>query len=107
VYEYMIWVQRVVDGDTIHATVDLGCDVALDLTLRLAWINAPEMSTPQGKEAKAALEKMLEKTPIMLHTIKDKREKYGRYLALLSDREGQSINDKMVQGGFAVPYMAG
>jgi endonuclease YncB( thermonuclease family) len=42
-------VTRFVDGDTIHCGVDLGMDVATQQTLRFYGINAPEMSTAEGK----------------------------------------------------------
>lgn len=101
------------DGDTIRAEVDLGCDVRHNLTLRLAGINAPEMSTEDGESAKQFLLYLLEAAPrdvferpvILVRTIKDRREKYGRYLAeLLIDETTKTLNELMVEQGFAVRY---
>jgi endonuclease YncB( thermonuclease family) len=43
VYEYRATIIDVVDGDTVHAEVDLGCDTSIKLAIRLAAINAPEL----------------------------------------------------------------
>lgn len=102
-YEYRMKVERVIDGDTIHADVDLGCDIHVHLILRLAGINAPELSTPEGPYAKTYLESLLAPGPVLLRTIKDHREKYGRYLADLFVGD-LHINAAMVNTGHAVPY---
>jgi micrococcal nuclease len=47
-YEYHCEVMRVVDGDTLHLDVDLGCDVHTLMTVRLDGIDAPEMRTAPG-----------------------------------------------------------
>lgn len=121
-YEYPAQVLRVKDGDTIDAevtlrdeAVDLGFDITLyqritlKLTLRLYGINSPEIRTPEGKTARGWLVGRLSKgtlmtyEPITVDTIKDKKEKYGRYLAVLLD-EGGNINEAMVAAGQAFPY---
>jgi endonuclease YncB( thermonuclease family) len=108
-YEYTAQVIRVVDGDTLHAEVDLGCDVRIALTIRLARLNAPEMRTPQGPPAKAFTEAWVAAhgSAVILRTIKDRREKYGRYLAEVLSGVGSdalSLNQALLDGGFAVPY---
>lgn len=120
-YEYRATVLRVVDGDTVHADVDLGFDAHQLMTLRLAGINAPEHGTPEGEAATAALKELiygptlghLANPPnvihavVMLHTFKDKREKFGRYLATLFTLTGVDINAAMIAGGHAVAYDGG
>jgi micrococcal nuclease len=107
-YEYRGTVLSVVDGDTIHADIDLGCDIHTRLTLRLAGINAPEKATLEGKAASVWLDAHLPGEPnaLLIRTVKDRREKYGRYLAELFVR-GVSINEAMVLAGYAVPYTGG
>lgn len=111
IYEYSARVLRVVDGDTVQLEVDLGFDVRQRMTVRLYGINAPEMNTAEGKAAKLHLAMMIpEGTMLTLQTIKDKREKYGRYLAILLAKlvaggELVNINTKLVEDGHAVPYM--
>lgn len=87
--------------------VDLGFDIKRKDTFRLYGVNAPEMSTDAGKAAKAWLVERLETVPTLIVTTeKDRREKYGRYLAKLWDGYGQgfSINDEMMAEGHAVAY---
>lgn len=99
-------VRKVVDGDTIDLLVDLGCDVALKMRCRLNGVNAPEKNTPEGK---AALAWMKEQLPVgnevVVQTIKDKKEKYGRYLAevFLPEQE-QSLNETLLQNGYGKEY---
>ncbi len=104
-YEYRATITRVVDGDTVRANVDLGCDVHINLTLRLYGINAPEMSTPDGPPAKEHLIELIGTAPLTIRTIKDRKEKYGRYLATLIRDDGVDCNTSMVADGYAVEYM--
>lgn len=121
-YYYKAWLQRIVDGDTLHCGVDLGCDTAIFLTIRLAGINCPEMSSSQGPVAKKFAEDWFTangdmddktgNTQFILHTIKDHREKYGRYLGEIlpagSLTNGtiiaESLNEALLKAGLAVVY---
>ena len=102
-YEYKAEITRVVDGDTVHARVDLGCDVHTDLVLRLAGIDTPELPTLPGKNARDYLAERVIGAEVTIHTIKDKREKYGRYLAILYVG-GENINDTLMRLGYAKEY---
>jgi endonuclease YncB( thermonuclease family) len=102
------------DGDTLHLDIDLGLDQHTLKTIRLYGINAPELNTAEGHAAKDALVDLLTDRlgnwlPITLETIKDHREKYGRYLGVLEVPDGTGelleVNREMVERGFAVPYM--
>lgn len=108
-YEYRAELVAVVDGDTIHANVDLGFDVWEKMTLRFAGINAPEHGTPEGYAATAFVVDWFRVRPAFtITTVKDRREKYGRYLAtIVGNGEVQSLNDLMVATGHAVPYSGG
>jgi len=113
-YQYAAKVIDVHDGDTCHLTVDLGCDVYIRMTVRLAGINAPELSTAAGKVSRDYLKGVLAVgRDVWIATLKDKKEKYGRYLAYIYlDRDsmehsvlGSSVNEVIVAQGLAVPYM--
>lgn len=108
-YEYRAQVTKVVDGDTVHARVDLGCDVRLDMTIRLYGIDTPELPTEEGKAAKEWLADELNRVGgyVVLRTMKDRREKYGRYLGILFaiDTLTESMNDAMLRLGLAREYL--
>ena len=105
-YEYTkCKVIRVIDGDTVRVDVDLGCDTHVNLTLRLAGIDAPEMGTPAGVAAKAHLEAVLG-SPVTVRTIKDRREKYGRYLAYIETITGDDVATVLIESGHAVRWPA-
>ena len=103
-YEYQAKVTRVVDGDTIEAEVDLGFHIKMNMKIRLAGINAPEMNTVEGRKLKAELITLLEDKTITLLTVKDKQEKYGRYLGIIVKGK-QNINEWLVEQKLAVRYM--
>lgn len=112
-YEYAARVSRIIDGDTVVASIDLGFGISSSQTLRLFGINAPELhgSTSQaGAAAKAYLFELLEsfESLVVVRTHKDKREKYGRFLAeLIGVRNGVeiNINEAMVRDGHAETYL--
>lgn len=108
-YEYMADVVRVVDGDTVDLRVDLGFGITFKERFRLHGINAPEIHGVKkdseeykaGMEATNWLRQKLEHGRFQVRTIKDKKGKYGRYLAVLIERDGSNINDEMVKLGYA------
>lgn len=108
-FTYNAWLVDLVDGDTLHCGVDLGLDVAMNVTVRFYGINAPEMSTAAGKTAKQYAADWFAAHAadgkFVLQTVKDKREKYGRYLGLIVPVDGSTnLNDLMVSSGNAVTY---
>lgn len=104
-FEYDALVLKVVDGDTVDLRIDLGFSIHTDMRVRLYGINAPEMNTQAGKDARAFLLSMVaEGSTITVRTLKDRQEKYGRYLAIIYAAVG-SVNTAMVDNGHAVPYM--
>lgn len=86
--------------------MDLGFRVWQRTTCRLLGINAPEMSTAAGKNARAALTSLILGKELEVHTVRDRREKYGRMLVtIMMDDGASSVNDWLVSQGYAVPYM--
>ena len=114
-YQYRATLLRIIDGDTIHLDIDLGLDTHHRVTIRLAGINTPEVHTLEGQAARDHLCGLIAPTgplmppPLLVHTTKDRREKYGRYLGTLwlagEDTTTPSINQRMVDAGHAVPYL--
>jgi micrococcal nuclease len=95
IYIYKAELVRVVDGDTVDLNIDLGFDTFRKERFRLYGIDAPEMRTEAGKAARAWLWEALQPLEaIYVQTIqletKAKRDKYGRFLAVLYDRFPQA-----------------
>lgn len=107
-YQYNATITRVVDGDTVHARVDLGFDTHVDATLRLLGVNAPEKRDAGGHDATEWLRSKVLNMVVRIETVKDRREKYGRYLATLYVQgEIDSVNQQLVAAGHAVEYAPG
>jgi micrococcal nuclease len=119
IYIYKAKLIREVDGDTVELMIDLGFDTSRKERFRLYGIDAPEMNTAEGKEAKAWLREVLQPLEAIYietlqHKTKAKRDKYGRFLAVLYSDLGDlranlppktlapsSINARMIVRGHA------
>ena len=117
-YTYRATVLHVVDGDTVDLSVSLGFEMSYKARFRLIGINTPESYGPsasdEGRAAKRYLVDLLkEGTPLVVKTTKDKKEKYGRFLAelFMFDEHGQvlplSVNQTLIGAGHAVAYFGG
>lgn len=101
-YIYRAELIRVIDGDTVDLAVDLGFRVVMRDRFRLYGINAWETKGEErdkGLLAKARLEELIT-GPLTVHTIKDTRGKYGRWLAILYSGD-LNINGTLVSEGHA------
>ena len=109
-------VLKVVDGDTIDASIDLGFDISLSKRIRLAGIDSPESRTTNlkekalGLESKEWLKKALEgaKDILIKTELPDSTEKYGRIIGhlFINDQE-TSLNNQMIDEGYALEYEGG
>lgn len=104
-YEYLATVVRVVDGDTVDIDIDLGFRIHTSQRVRLQGINAPEVSTQAGKDAKAYLANVLMPGDhvTVISSKPGAGDKYGRYLARIMDG-ATDISTMMVNTGHAVPW---
>ena len=108
-YHYKAIVTSVYDGDTCTVDIDLGLNTWIrNERLRLNRINAPELTgkdKPEGLKSRDFLKAKINGKEITIETIKDRKEKYGRYLAevWLEEKKGKfiNINDLLVTEGFA------
>lgn len=95
-----------IDGDTIIADVDLGFRMVMkDQRFRLIGIDAPEkrgISRLEGERSMEVLRNLIEDRWITIKTCRDRKEKWGRWLAevWLNDI---NINEKMINEGHAKP----
>ncbi len=97
------------DGDTVRVDIDMGfkCWIKNEI-IRLARINAPEIrgeERPQGLLSRDFLRGLILNKKVVLHTFKDEKGKYGRYLAdIWIEKDGNwiNVNDLMVSEGYAI-----
>ena len=113
-------INRVVDGDTIDVTIDLGFDLYKKERVRVAGIDTPEKRTRDleekalGIDATNYLKKKLEETiageeELTIRTeLKGGMGKYGRLLGwLYIGEDSVSINEVMINEGYAWAYDGG
>ena len=107
-YEYAARCTNIVDGDTIDLLVDLGFGIHSQQRVRLLGINCPEHGTIAGDDATAFTKQWIEQhgPDLTVHTVKDRREKFGRLLAQVTVA-GRSLNNDLVEAGLAVDYDGG
>ena len=119
-YTYKIKLDRVIDGDTIDANIDLGFDVSVKKRIRLQGINAPESRTrdleekARGLAAKDRLKAILEGAE-EIQLCSYGVGKYGRCLGELHIDvvDGQekmtleNVNELLIKEGHAVEYHGG
>ena len=119
-YTYKIKLDRVVDGDTIDAYIDLGFDVSVKKRIRFMGINTPESRTrdleekARGLAAKDRVKQLLEganEITLQSHGV----GKYGRCLGelfvdVVDGKEKitlESVNQLLIKENHAVEYDGG
>jgi len=113
-YQYKARCVAVYDGDTITCDIDLGFGVWLrKQKIRLYGINTPELrggtakTKAAGRAARDRVKELILDRDIELITFKDKKGKYGRWIAevILKEDSGQTsrfVNAILVHEGHAV-----
>jgi micrococcal nuclease len=109
-FKYNAKVERVVDGDTIDATIDLGFNTFKKVRIRMMGINSPESRTRDLEEKKrglAAKDRLIELLGdgnfiLQSHGV----GKYGRCLGEIFI-EDMNINQQLITEGHAVAYYGG
>ena len=114
-YEYTAKLDRVVDGDTCDALIDLGFDTWVKNRIRFKGVDTWECRTRDKEEkvkglaAKAFTKNLLEnsddgKFALRSHGV----GKYGRVLGeLFVKGETKSVNDLLLENGHAYEYEGG
>ena len=109
-YTYKAKLDRVVDGDTVDAYIDLGFDISVHKRIRLAGIDSPESRTRDLEEKQRGLASKERLTNLLKDgefTLESKEVgKYGRVLGVLLI-DDLNINKTLVEEGYAVEYWGG
>ena len=113
-------INRVLDGDTIDVTIDLGFDLYKKERVRVAGVDTPEKRTKNleekalGIDATNWLKEKLESTIAGDDELSVRTElvggvgKYGRLLGWLYLGDGSlSLNEQMIEEGYAWAYDGG
>ena len=113
-------INRVVDGDTIDVTIDLGFDLYKKERVRVAGVDTPEKRTRDKEEKvlgidatnwlKGKLEEAIKgDDELTIRTeLKGGVGKYGRLLGwLYIGDDNVSLNEQMIGEGYAWPYDGG
>lgn len=111
-YIYNAEIISVYDGDTVTAIVDLGFNVLTVQKLRLAEIDTPELRGSErenGLIVRDVVRKIILNKEVLIQTIKDKKGKYGRYIAkIYIDIDGDGVldylNKWLLDNNLAKPY---
>ena len=123
-YEYNAVLDRVVDGDTIDVTIDLGFHTHIKTRVRMEGMNAPESRTrnleekERGLAAKARLQEIIEYNKNHCILKVSGLGKYGRALATVFvenlspvSKENSitliDVNKQLIKEGHAVEYNGG
>lgn len=114
-YFYKSKVVSVYDGDTLRADIDLGLDVWMhNQSVRLDGLDAPEVkgtTKVAGLAARDYLISLLADRPIVIESVKDDREKYGRLVGKIwvlgnggwcPVNTWCSANEQMIKAGHAI-----
>lgn len=98
-FTYPAAIERVVDGDTFLAEVDLGFGVCVRQRLRLRGVDAPELKTPEGQKAKEEMMRLLPRgTRVVIRSYKT--DIYGRFVVdLLHPGGGEGSVEEILQKG--------
>jgi micrococcal nuclease len=110
-FVYNAILERVIDGDTIDVTLDLGFDVKLHKQrVRLAGIDTPESRTINLEEKALGLKAKDRLKELCFGAFKIQslgKGKYGRILGIPYDENNQDICKMLIEEGHAVEYWGG
>ena len=119
-YTYKAKLVKVVDGDTIDVTIDLGFDVSVKKRIRLVGINTPECRTRDLKEKALGLAAKDRVKAILAENPKFDLEstevgKYGRvlgkiHITILDGTESLTqicLNEQLIKEKHAIAYFGG
>jgi micrococcal nuclease len=110
-YTYRAEIVSVYDGDTVTVDIDCGFDIwRMGVKLRLYGIDTPEIRGVERPEGLIAKQFVCDLLPVgervIVQTFRDKTGKFGRLLATIwTDDHGKSVNRRLLEGGFADPYL--
>ena len=112
-YHYRCRLLDVIDGDTVELEVELGFHASLTVRVRLEGIDTPELKGKTIDERRMAQDALAlvaqwcaaRADRIIVRTVRDGRDKFGRLLATLIDQDtGETVQQALIEARLARPY---
>jgi len=110
-YLYKARVDRIIDGDTFEATLDLGFGISTTQVFRVDDLDTPEIFKPKneaekqhGLDALKYAEKLLLFPDNKFHLViksKKRPQIYGRFSAVITLPNGDDFAEQMISQGFS------
>lgn len=108
-YRYSGIVTKVIDGDTLDITIDLGFNIYTKERFRLFGIDTPEKTSklPEiraiANQATAFVKETVEGKEVTIESVE--KDKYGRWLAKVHINPDQpTLNEQLIALGLAKVY---
>ena len=99
-YQYKAVVKRVIDGDTMELTVDLGFYVSINIRVRVLDVDTYETKgeyKDYGLKIKEATDQLLTGKQVIIETkateLSSKTDKYGRWLCNVRYDDGKDLKE--------------
>lgn len=99
-------VLEVHDGDTVRCLCDLGWHISLTTPVRVAGVDAPELSTDAGKAARDFVVGLLP-AGTLVTLVSHSLDKYGRVLGSVTLPDGRDLTAVLIEAGHGVAYDGG
>lgn len=112
-FTYKATVLGVVDGDTLDLRVDLGFHINTTIRARVLGVDTPEINkaatSAAGKAAKDFVGQWcgFSNAEVVIQTEKDPGDKYGRWLAKVTNAKGESLTEAIIAAGHGKAYDGG
>jgi endonuclease YncB( thermonuclease family) len=118
VYVRKVKLKRVIDGDTLRLTVDLGFNCFQDQSFRVSGVVAKELSRgtdedkKKGRDCRQYVIAWFERHRTLCSTaaqwpfivVPEKSDSFGRFLATVYCLKGHKLNDDILSSGLAEAY---
>jgi len=99
-YTYAATIDRVIDGDTLLALIEVGFGIIVRDRLRLRGIDTPETGTPEGDRAKKFVQQLLpEGSTVVIKSHKWKTDPHGRFVADVFYKPGIADAREIIKDG--------
>lgn len=86
---------RVIDGDTIDVTLDVGWGLRYSAACRLFGIDTPEVRTKAGKLVKQVVERYLADKPLRCRSM-DRGKYYGRFVGTIHVPDDVAVSSMLI-----------